>query len=316
MSRLQNFQVDAEDIQFRMEAMPRWRCDKIRWKGRAIAHLTQGVFRAYLFPVYSPSGVSLTTESPVDHPHHNSMTISADVFFVKFPPLATFLSTVPEEATYNFYMNYIYQGRAPGRIWVTGTESDEISEGHLRTVQSLEWQGPEEWGVLHGATRRVLAEETRTIDIYPGEIANVIDIRSQLRPTEWDVTIGPTRHAYFTVRLEDRLRPINGGRVVDSEGRVGASEITGNIADWVDMSGPAPHNQKAGITVIPHPSAGRTPWYCSDYGTITVDPFLTTKGVLNRGEELDLGFRVLAHDGDHIEAGVADMYESFKKEMT
>ena len=311
---MKNFQVDPEDIPLRMTAMPRWRCDKIRWKGRAITHLTQGVFRPYLFPVFSPSGVSLTTESPVDHPHHNSVTVSADVFFVQFPPLAPWVSTVPEEHTYNFYINYVFQGRAPGRLWVTSTESEEIAENHLRVVQGIEWQGPEEWGVLQDSGRRVVAEETRTIDIHTGEVANVIDVRSQLRPTEWDITIGPTRHAYFTIRLHDQLRERNGGNVVDSEGRSGASEVNGNVADWLDMSGPASHGQKAGITVIPHASMAGLPWYCSDYGTITIDPFLTEKGLLNRGEELDLGIRILAHDGDAVEAGVADMYESFKRE--
>ena len=38
------------------------------------------------------------------------------------------------------------------------------------------------------------------------------------------------------------------------------------------------------------------------------------KGILNRGEELDLGIRILAHDGDATEAGVVNFYEAFKQE--
>ena len=83
-------------------------------------------------------------------------------------------------------------------------------------VQRIEWQGPEEWGAPPPLGRRIVAEETRTIDIRPGDVANVIDIRSQLRPTQWDITIGPARHAYFTVRLEDQMRPVNGGSVLDA----------------------------------------------------------------------------------------------------
>ena len=45
-----------------------------------------------------------------------------------------------------------------------------------------------------------------------------------------------------------------------------------------------------------------------------VNPFMREKGILNRGEELDLGIRILAHDGDATEAGVADLYEAFKRE--
>ncbi len=260
--------------------------------------------------MYSPQGVSLTAESPVDHPHHNSITIGADVFFAKLPPLSPAMSNLKEEATYNLYVNQVFQGRAPGRTWVVGAEGEEVDENHLRVVQQVQWQGPEEWGAADG--RRVLAEETRTIDLYPGEVANVIDIRSQLRPTEWDITIGPTRHSYFTIRLADGLRVDDGGTSLDSEGRRGGKTITGQRAAWVDMSGPCAHGQKAGITVIPHSSITDLRWNVADWGTITVNPFMDKQGVLNRGDTLDLGVRILAHDKDAAAADVAGLYEEFK----
>ena len=132
-------------------------------------------------------------------------------------------------------MNHTFQGRSPGRIWVASFESEEVPDDHLRVVQQVQWQGPEEWGAPPPLGRRLVAEETRTIDIRPGDVANVIDIRSQLRPTEWDISIGPTRHAYFTIRLEDQMRPINGGTLLDSEGRTGETETTHGVADWVAM---------------------------------------------------------------------------------
>ena len=98
-----------------------------------------------MYPLYSPEGAPLTTESPIDHPHHNSIVVSADVFFVKLPPLVPKMSPLTEEATYNLYVNNVFQGRAPGRIWVADTTSEEISESHLRVTQDIEWQGPEEW---------------------------------------------------------------------------------------------------------------------------------------------------------------------------
>ena len=254
------------------------------------------MFRAYLFPVYSPAGVPLTAESPVDHPHHNSIVISADVVCAQLPPLVPEISDRQEEAVYNLYVNQVFQGRAPGRIWSVGVESQEIDAKHLRLVQSLEWQGPQEWGAGEG--RRVLAEEKRTIDIYPGEVANTIDIRSQLRPTEWDLRLGPTRHAYFTIRLADGLRPVAGGTLLDSEGRTDPEAMCGPGAAWVDMSGPAAHGHRAGITIIPHKSMEGAAWIVTDWGTVTVNPFLQQGAVLKRGDTLDLGLRILAHDGD------------------
>ena len=105
------------------------------------------------------------------------------------------------EATYNFWSNETYSGRAPSRIIGTSVENAELAGDHLRLVQSLEWQSPPQRGALDGA---VVARETRTIDVYPGQVANIIDIRSQLRSAKWDIRIGPTVHAYFTVRLARR----------------------------------------------------------------------------------------------------------------
>ena len=50
----------------------------VRWRGKDLTALSQGAFRAYLFPVYTPAGFALTSESPLDHPHHNSLWIGAD----------------------------------------------------------------------------------------------------------------------------------------------------------------------------------------------------------------------------------------------
>ena len=228
------------------------------------------------------------------------------------PALSPEVSELEEEATYNLYVNEVFQGRAPGRTWIVSHSAEELSDAHLRVVQGVEWQGPEEWGPT--GMRRVLAGETRTIDIYPGEAANVIDIRSQLRPTDWDITIGPTRHAYFTVRLADALSVAGGGVLLDSEGRTGSEAISGGNAAWVDMSGPAGHGRSVGIAVMPYPSDADLRWYVQDYGTMTLNPFLRAKGVLDRGDTLDLGIRLIVHDGDADEAGVREFYEAFRQE--
>ena len=108
---MDNFEVGVEEIDLPKSATPRFRCIKIRWRGKPITYLTQGNERAYLFPVYSPAGVPLTTESPVDHPHHNSITISADVFFVMLPPLIPAQSTLIEEAD----VQLLREQRVPGQ---------------------------------------------------------------------------------------------------------------------------------------------------------------------------------------------------------
>ena len=217
-----NFTVQYDAVDLPKGATAQARRLKVAWRGRPIAAFSQSAHRAYVYPVFTPAGVAVTGEMPIDHPHHNSITVGADHFNCHF----RYAGDRVEDGTYNFYINDIFQGRAPGRTLAVSTDSREISERHLRVVQQVHWQGPVEWGAPE---RRTVATETRTTDIHPGEAANVFDLRSQLTPTEWDVSIGPTRHAYFTVRLADGLRIDDGAEALDSEGR---RYIRGNR--WAD----------------------------------------------------------------------------------
>ena len=80
--------------------------------------LTQGLFRHYLFPVYTPAGSAVTSESPADHPHHNSFWIASDHILCWMPVAGGAV----EEYTYNIYLDEAFQGRAAGRI--VGCEAD------------------------------------------------------------------------------------------------------------------------------------------------------------------------------------------------
>lgn len=262
----------------------------IKRDGRPIAALSQNAYRAYIYPLFTPSGVSVTAESPIDHPHHNSVTIGADHFDCLF----VYDGHRTERGTYNFYVNETFQGRGTGRIAAVSVDSEEMSEDILRIVQRLEWQGPIEWGAPE---RRVLAVETRTIEISTTDRANVLDIRSRLEPTEWDIVIGPTRHAYFTVRMADGLRVVDGGRIVDADGRGTVEAINDNMAAWVDMSAVGPHGHEVGVAVIAHPRLKPAAWYAHDWGSVALNPFLHEERSIQRGRALELRVTVVAHDG-------------------
>ena len=59
--------------------------------------------------------------------------------------------------------------------------------------------------------------ERRVIEVRLARGAHVIDLRSELSP-EWNLRIGPTRHAYFGLRVGESLRPSHGGRLTDAAG--------------------------------------------------------------------------------------------------
>lgn len=155
-----NFSVES-DVE-----LPPWQTTynsrrlKIGWRGRAVTALSQGPYRAYLYPVFTPAGVAATCEGPTDHPHHQSITIGTD---------------------------------------------------HLHC----------------------------SIPLPPLSFA---------------------------------------------------------------------HGQHAGLAVLPHPSAGRPPWHVSDWGSMSINPFLVAGRTVNRGEMLDVVIRVIAHDGDAQEAKIGDLF--------
>ena len=54
-------------------AMARTHRTILRHDGRTLLGLTQGRMRPYCYPLFSPAGYAVTSESPADHPHHNSL---------------------------------------------------------------------------------------------------------------------------------------------------------------------------------------------------------------------------------------------------
>ena len=97
--------------------------------------------------------------------------------------------------------------------------------------------------------------------------------------------------------------------------RIAAAPIGSTAAPPIgsDYSGPGPHGRGAGIAVFLHPSLGNPPWHVVEWGTITINPLATAARRVNRGETLELAVRIVAHDGDRDQAGIAELYEAFKK---
>jgi hypothetical protein len=308
---MENFSVIADPDASPYETTSHSRRLKVSWQGRPIIALSQGIYRPYIYPVFTPAGVLVTAEAPVDHPHHQSITAGTDYLDLYRASHAPGGAT--PNANYNFYMDEAFRGRAPGRILTRSTQSTEVDENHLRLVQRMDWQSPQDWANADGTT---LVEETRIVDVYPGEVANIIDVRSRLLPTAGDIRIGGTVHGHFVVRLADGLRPVDGGTLTDSTGRTGATQVRGQYADWVDSSGSAAHGHKAGVALFPYPGSGDVPWHLSDWGFMMVNPFQVEARQVNKGDTVEVAMRVVAHDGDVNEAGVAALYASFVKDMT
>ena len=279
----------------------------LRADGRTVLGFTQGRARNYLFPVTSPAGFAVTAESPADHPHHNSIWVGADHVHAHLPAP----SGRTEQGTYNFYVDDIFQGRAPGRIREIAIAGEPQGPNQFRIEQSIEWRGPVEWGADAG---RRLADESRTATVTLADDATTIDLTTRLRPTDRALTIGPTRHAWFGIRIAEAMTVNEGGRIVDAAGRFGTGQVSGQPSSWIDLSGPVGGGHRAGIAIFPDPRETWNPWFATDWGTVAVNPFVDQARTIEAASEMTLGLRILVHDGLD-EDRIAEEYAQFTKDL-
>ena len=291
------FELASDSLALPPGAWARTHRRRLRHDGRTVLALTQGAFRPYVFPLMTPAGFAVTAEAPADHPHHASLWLGADHVHALTP-------TAPgavEEYTYNFYTDETFQGRAPGRLIERGCEG--AADGDAFVIdQAIDWQGPEEWAAAAG---RLVARERRVTRVALGPGHYRIDVTSTLTAGERAIRLGPTRHAFFNVRVADGLMVANGGRVQDDRGRAGGAAISGEGARWVDFSGPVGGGEWAGVAVIAEPIGTCAPsWFVADWGVITVGPFRSKALLLEPGQDFTAHFAVIVHDGDAEAAGI------------
>lgn len=287
----EGFTFGAETLHLPKGAWARATRRILRRNGRPVLGLTQGRQRAYVYPVYSPAGFAVTSEGPADHPHHNSMWIAADHVHCRMPVGDGRF----EEYTYNFYVDEVFQGRAPGRLIETASTFSAIDADTCRLEQEIEWRGPVEWAAPLG---RQAGVEERTLTVAAEGGAYVIDVASRLEAREYDFSLGPTRHAYFNLRVADPMTVLNGGTIRDDTGRGGGEAVSGVGAKWIVYEGPVGGGHRAGFAVFPHPADhADLSWFVTDWGVVTVGPFRLDGRVVEKGGALSARYRVIVFDG-------------------
>jgi len=272
--------------------------DILRHGDRALCGFTRGALRPCLHPVWTPAGHVVTAEQPADHPHHRGIWVACDhVGLMMQGPDGT------ERHDYCFYVDQVFQGRAPGRICQTGLTLVAQTDRAALVCQDLAWIGPAEWGADDG--RRVLDERRWTaFTVTDGSL--ILDITSEVTPAgDVGVALGPTRHAWFNARLADAIALDPGSAPTDFNGNRGAGAIATSGTALVDFSGPVGGGAEAGITVIPvNPETSA--WFIADWGVLSVGHMRSQARHLAPGQRARFCCRMVAHDGGTPRTGAWD----------
>ncbi|MBI3463915.1 MAG: PmoA family protein, partial [Planctomycetes bacterium] len=171
----------------------------------------------------------------------------------------------------------------------------------------IAWQTREP-GRQQGET--LLAEE-RIYRLASRGPCTVVDLFSRLMQSERPVTLLPENdHGYIGVRVHDLIDVEDGGRMVDSEGRVNPTEHFRDdagdrrIPRWVDCTGRIGPSV-FGIALMSHPANLRNEWYLREFGLMIISAAQSQPVRITTESPFEYAARFVAHDGK-LSSGAAD----------
>ena len=155
------------------------------------------------------------------------------------------------------------------------------------------------------ANGRVICEETCRIRILVRPAGYLIIWDSRFTSDNPAFYFGDQEEMGLGVRLATPIavNSSSGGRILDNRGNRNEKEIWGKPSLWCDYAGPI-EDVFAGVTIMPHPeNFAPSRWHVRDYGFMTANPFgrkafdlgTPARQVIEKGEQLRLGFGILLH---------------------
>lgn len=271
-------------------------------------YVFQGAPHVYFYPLLGPGGAPMTRNWPMkqaegedrDHPHHRSLWYS--------------------------------HGAVNGvDFWSEGAKAGKIVHDRFLEVKS-----GADVGVLRSANKwiapdgQVVCTDERTFRAYARpNTERLFDFEITLKAGDKEVVLGDTKEGTMAVRLNETMRlkhnKMNTGKptghIVQSTG-VRDDNTWGKRAAWCDYCGPV-DGKTVGVAIFDHPQnpAHPTWWHVRDYGLFAANPFgvhdfeKKPAGagnlVIAPGKSLTFRYRFYLHEGDDLQAKVAERYKEY-----
>jgi hypothetical protein len=242
--------------------------ERLRW------HYGPQYPRPFFFPLIGPSGRSLTRmghPGAPDHDHHRS------IWFAHEKVLGV-----------NFWGDRT-DARIRQKNWLCYQDGD----AEAIMAVSLGW--------YDGHDPKELLEQELIAAVRPGGHGeSFVELQATFKPRAESLELQKTNFGFLAVRVAKEIAAhFGGGKITDSEGRVGEAAIFGQRASWVDYSGEIVARATEGITYFDHASNPGYPnhWHVREDGWMGNSTCFSGPTTLTRKNPLVLRYLLHAHAG-------------------
>ncbi len=254
-------------------------------------HFAENEKYPFFYPVNGPSGFSITSMRNSLYPHHSSLFFGCDRVNGG---------------------NYWQEGLERGQIRTLRAEILESGEDKVIILNECIWTRP-------GANAPV--KDLRKITITsPSKDLYIIDFEVTMDML-MDVEIQKTNHSFFSGRMAPDLAVTAGGVMINAEGEQGEKGDEGTFgkrSPWMDCYGTR-NGITEGMAILQHPDNPwyPSPWFTRDYGFFSPTPMYWPENEkttnFKKGESLNLKYRVIVHNGDTKNAGIAAQFDKYSR---
>jgi len=250
--------------------------------GRCLGGVGSNFYRIYVFPLYTPAGLTVIREFPFDHPFHNGLYVGQHPVIVA-GRTGNFWAAPPLRGKDD------HLGAHIGRLEVASEPETSPYEEGVRFVFRAVWLDEND---------RPMLNEVRTVDLRSAEDATICDVASEKAARYGDVEYPQTKFGSIGIRVEPRLLPSAGGVIRADSGRMGTAEtVHERDSDFVAYENELSGSGRFGVFMTALDPGRRGPWFIRDYGIALYNPTWRETIRTPQGESWTVALRVVAYDG-------------------
>ncbi|MBV7337759.1 PmoA family protein [Chloroflexi bacterium TSY] len=255
--------------------------------GHCLGGFGANYYRPWVFPLYTPNGLTVLQEFPYDHPFHNG-------FWVAQGPIMCTDSQGNRRETNLWPSPPMRIANEPifenmGRMEVSEPQIDQLESG-VRFKLSVPWRDQNEVPIL---------DEVRTVDLYSVSDATICDMTSEKIANYGSLDYLQSKFGSIGIRVEPRLLPDFGGEIIADGGRRGTADVAiDQECDYVAYENSLPSGARFGVlmTSLDEPRIQRGPWFVRDYGMAMYNVNRNQPLHTPEGESWSVALRVVAYD--------------------